>query len=123
MTGFRSTGAYSNAVVDNWLMTLNGDRGSRIMGARIIYESGIVVVYDILGGIGASVTRTATGLYTVVYESPGKDALLPFVTVAGNDEAAFAYLVTSEGCSVKTLRYTGSWVLRDIEFCLYVVGV
>ena len=125
MVGFRSTDAYSNAVIDNWLMIPGtADIGTRIMGALCEYNSttAVVDVDDVLGGIGASVTRTATGLYTIVYESPGKTVLLPYVSVSDPAHKGIVYEFTDTGAKVKTLSFAVSWSLADIPFCLYVVG-
>ena len=126
MVGFRSTDAYSNAVLDNWLMIPGTtDIGTRIMGAKIEYNSttGVVDVDDILGGVGISVTRASEGLYTIVYESTGQNFLLPFVGVGQEDHKALVqYDISATGCTVKTLEYTAAWALADIPFCIYVVG-
>ena len=125
MTGFRSSDAYSNSVLDNWLMIPGvTDLGTRVMGSLCSYNvvTGVVDVYDILGGIGAGVTRSATGLYTIVYESPGKVVLLPFVGTGAPSQKGIVYEISNTGAKVKTVEYSASWALADVDFCLYAVG-
>ena len=97
------------------------------MGGKIEYDSdtGLVDVDGVLGGMGTSGVRSSTGLYTVTYESKGKDEMLPFAAVNYQGNKAIAYAATKTGCSVKTMRYISgtTWSLADFAFCLYLVGV
>lgn len=125
MPGMLSTSSYINATLDNWLMTLSGNIGVRIIGANVVYSStlGRCDVTPVVGGISPLVTRTAEGLYTLTWELPftNKPAVLP--SVHDVTHQAHVYEVTNTGCKVMTLLYSGgAWEVEDIAFSVTAAG-
>ena len=127
MVGFSSTDQYDNATVDNWPMTIDHTAGLRLCGGKVLCSSSAITWVPMPGGVGAYIERTATGLYTVVYERSFRKTPHPMVgTYEGTNYnwQAHVYEATGGGCKVMTSAYAGAaWALSsDVDWQIVVVG-
>lgn len=126
MPGATSTMIYNNAALDNWLMTLGGGQGFRWISGIITAETSGATLTRCGGGISAYVQRTATGLYTLIWELTFQD--MPVISVNCYSSTyiwqAHVYQATTAGCKILTEIYSGGvWALSDlVNFSIFAFG-
>ena len=123
MVGFNDSNSFDNATLDNFVISLGGAQGNRIIGARVITVGTTPSAENILGGLSVYVSLTATGNYTLTWDGDFERTPALFVKTDTTSTQAVPYSVTTSGCKVKVRTWGGaSFALGNGTFWLYAVA-
>ena len=123
MTGFPAGSEYDNATLENFILALGGNIGLRVVGAKFQWDStnSEVDVTNIMGGMSPYCNRTATGLYTITYETSFRNIAAPLKSTAANYQVHL-YDATISGCKVMLLNANTMALTDDVAFFVGCFG-
>ena len=123
MAGLITTDQYDNATLDNWLMSISGNPGIRSIGAKFQWDSvnSEVDVTNVMGGMSAYCNKTATGLYTITFETPFRTIAAPKLA-CGEDYQVHLYESTLKGCKVSLRKSVDMSLTDEAPFWVSVWG-